>query len=250
MKALITGASSGLGRNFAEILSCKGYDLILVSRDKEKLDNVKKKLNTNIEIIVMDLSIPRNCINLYELVKNENIDIIINNAGFGVFGNFDETSLEKELNLIETNISAVHILTKLFYKKFIKEDKGYILNVSSSAAFEPGPLMAAYYASKSYVYNLTCAIHEEAKRKHSKLRISVLCPGPVNTNFNNVANVQFSVKALESYDVANYALKKMFRNKLLIIPGFTIKLAHFFGKFIPINLLNKITYNIQKKKVR
>lgn len=250
MKALITGASSGLGKDFAKILSEKGYEIILVSRDQSKLEKVKKELKTDSRIICTDLSNDDNCIQLFNKIKNEDIDIVINNAGFGVFGNFNETLLEREIEMINTNIKAVHILTKLFYEKFIKENKGYILNVSSSAAFQPGPLMATYYASKSYVYNLTCAIYEEARRKKSKVKLSVLCPGPVDTNFNNVANVKFSIKALNSYDVAKYAVDKMFKNKLLIIPGFTIKLAHLFGKFLSVKQISIITYNIQRKKVR
>lgn len=250
MKALITGASSGLGRDFAKILSERGYEIILVSRDQSKLEKVKKELKTDSRIICTDLSNDNNCIQLFNKIKNEDIDIVINNAGFGVFGNFSETSLDREIEMINTNIKAVHILTKLFYEKFSKENKGYILNVSSSAAFQPGPLMATYYASKSYVYNLTCAVYEEARRKKSKVKLSVLCPGPVDTNFNNVANVKFSIKALNSYDVAKYAIDKMFKNKLLIIPGFTIKLAHIFGRFLSVKLISKITYNIQRKKVR
>jgi len=250
MKALITGASSGLGADFARILSKQGYDLILVARRKEKLKQLKEELNTNVDIICTDLSSSFNCSRLYNKLKNEDIDILINNAGFGVFGSFETIKLEKELDLIDINIKAVHILTKLFLIDFKKKDKGYILNVASSAAFQPGPLMATYYASKSYVYNLTCALYEELRRDDSNVKVSVLCPGPVNTEFNSVAGVEFGMKSLESYDVAKYALDKMFKNKLVIIPGFQIKAAKFLGRFLPTKLLIKITYNIQKKKVK
>jgi len=250
MKALITGASSGLGADFARILSKRGYDLILVARRKEKLKQLKEELSTNVDIICTDLSSSFNCSRLYNKLKNEDIDILINNAGFGVFGSFETIKLEKELDLIDINVKAVHILTKLFLTDFKKKDKGYILNVASSAAFQPGPLMATYYASKSYVYNLTCAIYEELRRADSDVKISVLCPGPVNTEFNSVAGVEFGMKSLESYDVAKYAIDKMFKNKLIIIPGFQIKAAKFFGRFLPTKLLIKITYNIQKKKVK
>lgn len=250
MKALITGASSGIGRDFARILAKMNYDLILVARNMKELEKVEKELAVKVELISLDLSVNDNCMKLYEQFENEDIDIIINNAGFGVFGEFSKTNLDRELELINTNVDAVHILTKLFYQKFKKVNKGYILNVASSAAFEPGPLMAAYYASKSYVYNLSCAIYEENRRDKNNIGISVLCPGPVDTNFNNVAGVSFGIKALRSYDVAKYALDKMFKNKLLIIPGFTIKCAHFLGKFVPLKFMLKITYGIQKKKVR
>ena len=250
MKALITGASSGLGADFARILSNKGYDLILVARRKDKLKQLKEELNTNVDIICTDLSSSFNCSRLYNKLKNEDIDILINNAGFGVFGSFETIKLEKELDLIDINVKAVHILTKLFLTEFKKKGKGYILNVASSAAFQPGPLMATYYASKSYVYNLTCALYEELRRDDSDVKVSVLCPGPVNTEFNTVAGVEFGMKSLESYDVAKYAIDKMFKNKLVIIPGFQIKAAKFLGRFLPLKLLLKITYNIQKKKVK
>jgi short-subunit dehydrogenase len=248
MKALITGASSGLGADFARILSKKGYDLILVARRKDKLKELKEELNTDVDIICTDLSSSFNCSRLYNKIKNEDIDLIINNAGFGVFGSFDNTKLERELDLIDTNIKAVHILTKLFLNDFKKKNTGYILNVASSAAFQPGPLMAAYYASKSYVYSLSCALYEELRKDHSGVSISVLCPGPVETEFNSVAGVEFGIKPLKSYDVAEYAVRKLLRKKLVIIPGFQIKLAKFFGRFMSVKSLVKITYNIQKKK--
>lgn len=250
MKALITGASSGIGADMARVLSEKGYDLILVARRKDKLLEIKEELNTNVEIISSDLASSFNCMKLYNKVKSEKIDILINNAGFGVFGMFDQTKLDKELDMIDINVKAVHMLTKLFLKDFKKRDEGYILNVASSAAFSPGPLMAAYYASKSYVYNLTCAIHEELRRDYSNVHISVLCPGPVNTEFNDVAGVRFKVKALGSYDVAKYAINKMFKNSLIIVPGIEMKLMKFGTRFLSTKALTKIAYNLQKKKVK
>ena len=152
--------------------------------------------------------------------------------------------------MIDLNIKAVHLIKKLFLKDFVKKDSGYILNVSSSAAFQPGPLMATYYSTKAYVYNLTLAIYEELNKINSNVKVSCLCPGPVDTNFNNVANCEFSIKGLPSMYVAEYAIKKMFKNKLLIIPGFNIKLAYIFGRFVPKKLLLKITYKIQHKKTK
>ncbi len=250
MKALITGASSGIGRDIARVLSNKGYDLIVVARDKKSLEDLKKELNTDVEIISMDLSIPENCNKLYEKVKDSNIDVLINNAGFGNIGAFRKTDLDKELNMIDLNIKAVHILTKLFLNDFVKKDSGYILNVSSSAAFQPGPLMATYYSTKSYVYNLTLAIYEELRKMNSNVKISCLCPGPVDTNFNKRANCEFKIKALSSQFVAKYAIDKMFKSKLLIIPGFNMKLSHIFGRLVPKKLLLKITYNIQYRKTQ
>ena len=250
MKALITGASSGIGRDMARVLSNKGYDLILVARDKIKLNELKNELKTDVEIITMDLGIKENCINLYEQVKDKSIDILINNAGFGNIGAFRKTDLDKELSMIDLNINAVHILTKLFMKDFVKKNNGYILNVASSSAFQPGPLMATYYSTKVYIYHLTLALYEELRRIKSNVKISCLCPGPVNTNFNKVANCEFKLKALTSEYVAKYAIDKMFKNKLLIIPGFNMKLVYLFGRFVPTKLKLKITYNIQHRKIK
>lgn len=250
MIALITGASSGIGRDMAYVLSNKGYDLILVARDKEKLSKLKEKLKTHIDIIPMDLENIQNCRELYKKVSNKNIDILINNAGFGLIGMFNKTDLNRELSMIDLNIIAVHILTKLFLSDFIKKDKGYILNVASSAAFQPGPLMATYYSTKSYIYNLTLAIYEELRHINSHVHISCLCPGPVSTNFNKVANCEFKIKSLSSEYVAKYAIDKMFKNKLLIIPGFKIKLLYIFGRLVPNKLKLKITYNIQYRKTK
>jgi len=150
--------------------------------------------------------------------------------------------------MIDTNIKAVHILTKLFLQDFILRDKGYILNVSSSASFLAGPLMSTYYATKNYVSRLTEAIYEELRRKKSNVYVGLLCPGPVDTEFNEVANVKFSLKGQSSEYVAKYAIDKMFKRKLIIIPGFKMKFICSMNKFVPKKLLLKITYNIQKKK--
>lgn len=249
-KALITGASSGIGRDMARVLSDKGYDLIIVARDKEKLNELKKELKTNVEVISMDLGSVENCKKLYEQVKDKNIEILINNAGFGDIGAFRKTHMDKELSMIDLNIKAVHVLTKLFLNDFVKNDSGYILNVSSSASFQPGPLMATYYSTKSYVTHLTLAIYEELRRIKSNVKVSCLCPGPVNTNFNKVANCEFTIDSLSSEYVARYAIDKMFKNKLLIIPGIKIKLLYIFGRFVPNKLKLKITYNIQHRKTK
>ena len=150
--------------------------------------------------------------------------------------------------MIDVNVKALHILTKLYLKDMKKRDSGTILNVASSAAFFPGPLLSSYYASKSYVYKLSLAINEELKRCKSNVKISVLCPGPVATNFNNRAGVTFSVKPLTSYYVADYALKKCLKGKTVIIPSLTMKLGKFFSHFVSDKFIAKITYNIQKKK--
>lgn len=246
MQAVITGASSGIGRDMAKILSEKGYDLILVARRRERLEELK--LPTKTKIFCYDLSVSEAVFEFYRQIENEPIDVFINNAGYGVFGSFLDNSLEDELGMLSTNVTAVHTLTKLILEKFQQQNRGYLLNVASSAAFYPGPMLAAYYATKAYVYRLTLGIYEELRRKKSKVSVSVLCPGPVKTEFDRVANVNFSLKGLNSMDVAEYALKKMFRKKTVIIPGFTMKLGKFFSRFIPEKLLLFILYYVQKKK--
>ncbi|MBO4293018.1 MAG: SDR family oxidoreductase [Clostridia bacterium] len=251
MKALVTGASSGIGRDIAKELAKRNIDLILVSRDLDKLNDVKEQIqNVQVRVIAKDLSDEKNCIDLYNEVKDENIDILINNAGFGVFGEFTETSLEKELNMIKTNLVAMHILTKLFLQDMKKQDKGYILNVASIAGYMPGPLMAAYYSSKAYVVRLTQAIKEELKRANSKVKLGVLCPGPVDTNFNNVADVKFKAKSLSSEYVAKYTVDRVLKNKFYIIPGWQIRAVRIFSKIIPDSLMAKMAYKVQigKKK--
>ena len=250
MKALVTGASSGIGKEIAKYLDKLGYELILVARDKEALEQVSLKFNHKPKIIVMDLEVESNVKSLYVLTKNEDIDILVNNAGFGNFGTFTETDLNNDLEMINVNIRAVHVLTKLFLRDMKKKNKGYILNVSSSASFQPGPLMATYYSTKAYVLRLTEAIYYELKKENSKVSVSCLCPGPVNTNFNKTAGVTFAVKPLSASYVAKYAVDKMLKHKLVIIPGFKMKLARFFGRFLSDKQLMRITYRIQKRKTK
>lgn len=248
MKALITGASSGIGRDIARVLNKKDYDLVLVARDLQKLEELKSELGTKVEIASMDLSNSENCKKLHD--KYRDIDILINNAGFGDCGYFTNTNIEKELSMINTNIVAYHILTKLYLQDMKQKNSGKILNVASIAGFIPGPLMATYYSTKAYVVRLSEAIREELKRQKSKVQISILCPGPVNTNFNKVADVQFAIKGLSSEYVAKYAIDKLLKGKFYIIPGFLIKLARISSKFAPTNIVAKVSYKMQKRKIK
>ena len=250
MKALITGGSSGIGKDIALYLSDKGIDLIIVGRNIDALNSVKEKCKTNVRIINLDLSIKETVYKLYEETKNENVDILINNAGFGLFGNFFETDLDREINMINLNIVAVHILTKLFLKDFVNKNQGYILNVASSAGFMAGPKLSTYYSTKNYVLKQSLAIYEELRHINSNVKISILCPGPVETNFNNVAGGSFNTKSASSKYVAKYAIDKMFKNKLIIIPTLKIKLAVFLTRLAPTKLLLKINYNIQNLKIK
>ena len=250
MKALITGASSGIGLEMAYYLAKQKVDLILVARNKEKLNEIKDDVNVDVKIISLDLIDEKNAFELYELVKNDDIDILINNAGFGLFGTFDKTDLNRELEMINLNIKTYHILTKLFLQDFIKKDSGYILNVCSSAGFMAGPRLSTYYATKNYVTKLTMAINEELRHIKSNVSISALCPGPVNTNFNKVANGEFSIKEISPKYVAKYGIDKMFKRKMIIVPTFKMKLTLFFSRFIPYRLQLLIAYQIQGRKLK
>ncbi len=252
MRVLITGASSGIGRDLAREFAKRKYNLVLVSRNTEKLEELKKEFEAEykvkVEYFSRDLSKKDECIDLYN--KARNIDILVNNAGLGDFGFFSETELEKDISIIETDVIAMHILTKLYLKDMKEKNSGKILNVASIAGFLPGPLMATYYASKNYVVRLSESIREELKKEKLNIKISILCPGPVKTNFNNVANVKFELKSLSSEYVAKYTIKKFLKDKFYIVPGFTVKCAKFFSKIVPTPILAKFTYYMQKKKDR
>lgn len=256
MIALVTGASSGIGRDISRELFYRGYDLIIAARDEKKLEELKINLEEQnkkqkVYVKTVDLSNENECKNLYNYVKKEfeNIDVLVNNAGFGLFGKFTETNLDIELNMIRTNVEAVHILTKLFLKDMVKVNKGKILNVASVAGFMPGPLMATYYSTKNYVFRLSQSIKKELKKMKSNVQISVLCPGPVDTNFNNVAGVRFGLKEANSQDVAKYAVNKMEKGKFKIIPRFEIKIARICSKIFPDELVAEFAYYAQRRKM-
>lgn len=248
MKALVTGATSGIGRCIAENLHRRGWQLILTGRNEKVLRKLQKKFGKGTEIIRAELSDRKEVFRVYDFCRNKNIDLLVNNAGYGIFGRFDSTDLDDELSMIDVNITALHILTKLFLRDFRKRDSGYILNVASVAGFMTGPLLSSYYASKNYVIRLSSAIHEELRREHSNVKITVLCPGPVNTEFNNRAGVSFSAKPVSPEYVADYALKRLFQGKFFAIPSLTAKLCAVGQRFVPEKLLAAITYNVQKAK--
>ncbi len=233
----------------ARILSKMGFDLIITARREDRLRALAQELSSSVTVIPADLSTPNGCLEFFEKIENEDFDFAINNAGFGLFGEFEKTSLETELNMIHLNVDAVHILTKKFVQYFEKRGSGKILNVASSAGLIPGgPLMATYYATKSYVVSLTLGIYEELRRSKSKTSISVLCPGPVDTEFNAVANVSFALPGLNSRKVAKFAIKKALAGKTVIIPGASIKLGYILNRLAPKKLALKIAYKIQRRK--
>lgn len=253
MIALITGASSGMGREMAIGLAKRGFNLVIVARRRQRLLELKKeiveKYGVKVKVIVRDLSKTEECIGLFNDVEKANIDIVINNAGFGVFGGFTETSLDDELRMIDVNIRAVHILTKLFLQKFKKRNSGYILNVASLAAFMAGPLFSSYYASKNYVLQLTKAIYEELRMEKSNVYVGAFCPGPVRTEFNETSGADFAVKGMDEKDAAEYALEKMFDGELIIVPTFGSKFLAAASRFVPTKMFLAATGMVQKKRL-
>ena len=249
MKALITGASSGIGRDMARYLAQKGWDLILVARREDRIRELQKELkDVDVRCITLDVGRAEDCYRLYELSKTDGVDMLINNAGFGLAGEYVRADLDTELNMIDVNIKAVHILTKLFLRDFVARDRGFILNVASSAGFMAGPLLSTYYATKNYVLRLTEAIYEELRRKGSHVRISALCPGPVNTEFNKVAKVKFAVDGISSEFCAKVAIDGTLQGKPVIIPGALLKAGLFFRKFLSEKTMLKIAYGFQRRK--
>ena len=253
--AVITGASSGIGAEFAKQLAAHGYNLILVARRRERLIKtaryLSKKFKVKCTVLVKDLSKREECESLFEEIKDYDIEVFINNAGFGVFGAFADTDLNNELDMISVNVSAVHILTKKMVKYFGDKNKGYLLNVASSAGLLPaGPYMSAYYATKAYVVSLTKGIAEELREENKNVYVGALCPGPVETEFNSVAGVSFGSKGISAKECAKTAVDAMFKRKKIIVPGRILKLGTYAAKFVPESLLLKFVSKFQKGKNR
>ena len=248
--AVVTGASSGIGAEFAKFLSKMGYDLILVARREDKLVELSKSLKSESVIIQADLSKQEDVYALYNEVKHYNVHVFINNAGFGDCGYFPSTDLDKDVEMISVNVMAVHILSKLMIGYFDNKGGGYLLNVASSAGILPaGPYMATYYATKNYVVSLTRAISHELKENGSNVYIGALCPGPVNTEFNSVANVSFALKGISPKSCARYALKQMKKRKTIIVPTLRMKAVCSGHRFLPTDFAVAMTAKQQKKKI-
>lgn len=248
MLAVVTGASSGIGYEISKYLSKKGYDIIAVARDEGKLQKLKNECKTKVYTYIVDLSHKEEIFNLYDKIKDKDIDVLINNAGFGAFGGFETIDFDFQIKMIDVNITAVHILTYLFIKDMKKKNRGYILNIGSVAGFLPGPLMTEYYATKSYVLRLTQGINKELKKEKSNVSISVCCPGPVSTNFNNVAGVRFGLKSKKSDFVARKAVDGMFKRKEIICPGISEWFVKVARKMASDKILSEVSFHIQKKK--
>ena len=245
----ITGASSGIGMEFARAYAKKGYRLILTARRKDRLDAIARSLGTDCRVEVADLSKEEDCYNVCKLLEEESIDIFINNAGFGTCGNFADTDLSKEVDMIAVNVRAVHILCKQVLLHMKKRGRGTILNVASSAGLLPGgPYMVTYYATKSYVVSLTKGIAEELRLEHSDVYVCALCPGPVDTEFNEHADVVFALKGISPEQCVGASLRGMEKGRTIIVPGFFVRLGSLFSGLVPDKLLLPMIAGRQKKK--
>ena len=246
LKALITGASSGIGREIARLLAARGYELVIAARREDRLEELKRTLGVPCKIACTDLSVRTEAEHLFE--ENRDVDVLVNNAGFGVFGAFDETQLSRECEMLDVNIFALHILMKLYLAEFKKRGSGRILNVSSSASFFPGPMFSSYYASKAYVTRLSLAVREELRREKSPVTVSVLCPGPVRTEFNDVAGVKFGIGSVSPQYAARAAVDGMFKGKGIITPSLATGFTRLISKLVPDSLAARVVYILQKKK--
>ena len=241
MRALITGGTSGMGFSMAKSLLKRGYDVILVARREGNTPALRVAFpDREIRFLSYDLSEEAECYRLLSDMETVSIDLFIANAGYGDIGPFEETSLEKEVNMVKLNDISTLILVKSFLIRFDNIGKGRILVVASAAAFGPAPYMTVYYSTKSFVYWMAHGYYRELKDKKSPVTLSVLCPGPVQTGFEKRANAHFTIHSLKADKVGEYAIRKTLKGKFEIVPGVGIKMAHFFSHFVPKRLISKV----------
>jgi short-subunit dehydrogenase len=254
--ALITGASTGIGHELSKIFAKKGYDLVLVARDGQRLAKIATKLESQYGItattMAKDLSQPSAPGDIYNTVVDEKIgiDVLVNNAGSGHYGRFIDTDLRKIQDEIQLNITTLTTLCRLFGADMVKKGAGSILNVSSTAAFQPGPLMGNYYASKGYVLMLSEALNYELKG--DGVTITVLCPGPTQTEFFKRSNMTETNLArgpwvMSAADVAQAGFDGLMKGKTIVIPGMINKLIVFLIRFTPRRLAPAIVSFLHKK---
>ena len=254
--ALITGASSGIGLEFAKLLASKGIDLVLVARSSDKLNKIRTDLEQQfrikVKIIIQDLALKDAPQKIYDeiLSANMNIDFLINNAGIGELGNFTETDWKKEEQMINLNVMALVHLTKLFLKEMVKRRSGKILNISSTAAFQPGPGMSVYFASKSFVLHFSEAINYEVKK--TGVTVTALCPGPTDSDFKEDANMQDSrlfknKKVATATEVAEFGYREMMKGKSVAVHGIKNYLLAISNRFAPRNMVTAIAAKFQEK---
>jgi uncharacterized protein len=241
--ALVTGASAGLGVEFARQLSERGYRLVLAARRKERLEALAKELG-DARAVTIDLSKANAAATLMADLEahGEAVDLLVNNAGFGLIGRFAELDARRERQMIDLNVGALADLCRAVAPGMIEQKSGGIINVASTAAFQPGPRMAVYFATKAFVLSLTEALHEELK-PHG-INVTCLCPGPTRTEFGDIAgfggNGLFDRVAMESPEVVKAGLRGLDRNKAVVVPGLVNKLTANSGRFAPRSVVRKI----------
>ena len=257
MYALVTGASAGIGMEMAKYLGTLGYDLILSARSEDRLEQTRRVIlgrypDRSVHLMPADLSRREECFRLYRdasaLAGDDGISFVANNAGMGVYGLFLETDLEKELDLIDLNVTSVHILSKLFLRDMVKKDQGVLLNVGSCAGFMAAPTFSSYYASKNYVVRLTEAIHEELRRAGSPVKVSCLCPGPTDTAFNRNSGVAVSGKQISAVQAAKEGVDGALQGKMIVIPGRKMPIIVTASRLLGEHLSTRINYLLQVKK--
>ena len=256
MTALVTGASGGIGEELARLFAADGHNLVLVARSRDKLAGLAEELggkhNVSARVLPADLARPEAPREIFDGLRAEgtNVDALVNNAGIGSYGLFVETDLKSELDLLQINVVALTHLTKLFLPAMIARRRGYVLNVASTAAFQPGPLMAVYYASKAYVLSFTEALANETSG--TGVRVSALCPGPTETGFVAAAGMSesklFNANVMDARSVAVEGYRGMLSGKTIVIPGFRNRLLASGYRFAPRSLITKIVRGIQERK--
>lgn len=241
MKALITGGTSGIGRCMAEELLTRGYEVYIVSRKEGDLAKTRERFpNGKITFWSYDLIQEEECYRLLKESESIDFDLFINNAGYGDIGRITKTSLEKEVNMVKLNDIATLILVKSFLVRFIQKGKGRVLTVASAAAFGVAPYMNVYYATKAFVYSLAHGYYRELKDMKSAVSLSVLCPGPVKTRFEEVANAKFTIGSITPEQCAKTAIQGLLKGKFEIVPSFKIKLGHVFAHLLPKKWISRI----------
>lgn len=255
--ALVTGASSGIGLELARILAEHSYDVVLVARRGDVLERIAAELRAThgISATALPLDLSRSdapgelARTLHE--RGIAVDVLVNNAGFGTRGQFTETSLDTELAMIQVNVSALTALTKLFLPTMVQRGHGRIMNVASTAAFQPGPMMAVYYATKAYVLSFSQAVAEEVR--DTGVTITALCPGPTHTNFAKVAHMGTSRLfrsglVMQSYPVARAGFDGMMRGERVVIPGLVNRIAALGATLAPRGLVTRLSRLVQERR--
>ena len=240
---MITGASAGLGVDFARELSKRGHKLVLVARRKDRLAALAKELG-NARVVAIDLSKPDAADKLMADVAKagEQVELLVNNAGFGAIGRFAELDAKRQRQMIDLNVGALMDLCRAVAPEMIARKSGAILNVASTAAFQPGPKMAVYFATKAFVLSFTEALHEELK-PHG-VKVSCLCPGPTRTEFGEVAGFKgsgaFDKVGMESLPVVVAGLRGLDQNRAVVVPGLVNKVGAASTRFVPRSIVRKI----------